>query len=226
MTETRTMDSAQVEHVHHPRRAHRLDEMPAVRFASLVARVVLGIVMLVAGVEKLTALDQFAVSIYHYQMFPLSVTNVLALLFVWSEITVGVLLLVGAAVRGAALISGLLLIAFIVAVGWAMANGLKIDCGCFVSAKDARAAQGTTISPIPPQPLPVPMSQDSIAAYHDTSARHMDSTGSASAGGEQVGWPKIFEDVGLLALAVFLTWYPKSYLTADESLRKEGREEG
>jgi hypothetical protein len=39
---------------------------------------------------------------------------------------------------------------------------------------------------------------------------------------EQVGWPKVFEDVALLAAAIFLVYFPKSYLTIDGLLRREG----
>jgi hypothetical protein len=41
--------------------------------------------------------------------------------------------------------------------------------------------------------------------------------------GEKVGWPKVMEDVGLLAAAIFLIYFPKSYFTIDTLLRREGR---
>jgi uncharacterized membrane protein YphA (DoxX/SURF4 family) len=154
-------------------------EMPLMQTISLAARLVLGVVFLVAGAEKLTALDQFAHAISNYQLVPVSMVNIAALLFVWTEIAVGVMLIAGAAVRGNALVAGAMLLVFIVAILSAMARGLEIDCGCFVAAD-----------------------------------------GSA---GEKVGWPKIFEDVGLLAAALFLVYFPKSYFALDNLLRREAK---
>ena len=47
-----------------------------------------------------------------------------------------------------------------------------------------------------------------------------------SANGEtaNVGWPKVFQDVAWLAIAIFLIYFPKSWLTIDRLLRHEGRE--
>jgi uncharacterized membrane protein YphA (DoxX/SURF4 family) len=154
-------------------------ETPLMQSLSLAARLVLGVVFLVAGAEKLTALDQFAHAISIYQIVPVSMVNLAALLFVWTEITVGVLLIAGGAVRGSALVAGAMLVVFLIAIFSAMARGLEIDCGCFVN-KDGSA-------------------------------------------GEKVGWPKVFEDVGLLAAALFLVYFPKSYFALDNLLRREGR---
>lgn len=117
---------------------------PWLQTLSLVARLVLGGVMLIAGAEKVTALDQFAHAIANYQMLPLGMVNIAALLFVWTEITVGILLIAGAAVRGSALVSGALLVIFIIAVLTAMARGLEIDCGCLVSKADLAAGKKAT----------------------------------------------------------------------------------
>lgn len=158
-------------------RIDRLSQSPLMQTLSLIARMVLGVVFLVAGAEKLGALDQFGHAIANYQIVPIPLVNIAALLFVWFEITAGILLIAGAAVRGSALVSSALLVAFLIAILTAMARGLKIDCGCFVSANGAS--------------------------------------------GEQVGWPKVMEDVGLLILALFLIYFPHSYLTIDRLLRKE-----
>jgi uncharacterized membrane protein YphA (DoxX/SURF4 family) len=224
---------SEMDEVNSPARTlRRLDEMPAVRIASLVARLVLGAVMLVAGAEKLAALDVFAASIDAYKLLPLPLINIAALLFVWVELTAGILLLIGAATRGAALISGVLLLVFIGAVGSAMARGLNIDCGCFQGREQRRPT--AVVSPGPgartatfPSPLPMP---DSPAAASDIPisappAGSPERSLAPSGGGQQVGWPKIFENAGLLALALFLIWYPKSFFVADASLRREGEED-
>ena len=96
---------------------------PLLQTLSLAARLLVGFVMLIAGAGKLGAIEQFGHNIYNYQLLPLSLVNIAALLFIWAEITIGILLIVGAAVRGSALISGVLLLLFIAAVLWAMSQG-------------------------------------------------------------------------------------------------------
>lgn len=155
-----------------------LERHPAIEFLSLAARFTLGIIFLVSGAEKIGTLDAFATAIAHYEIIPEVASNLFASLIVWTEIAIAVLLIAGAAVRGAALTSGVLLTLFIVAILSAMARGLEIDCGCF--------APGSGAEP------------------------------------EQVGWPKVFEDLALLAGAVFLIYFPKSPLTIDRLLRREG----
>jgi uncharacterized membrane protein YphA (DoxX/SURF4 family) len=177
------------------------EEHPGFRIASLVARLVLGTVMLIAGAEKLGALEAFGANIYNYQILPVELVNIAALVIVWAEIAVGAMLIVGAAVRGSAFVSGLMLLLFVIAIGTAMARGLKIDCGCFVGKKSAQTAQAAP-------PAATPGADTAVAAAPPKKT-------------EQVGWPKIFEDIGLLALAVFLVYYPRSYLTVDQKLRRE-----
>jgi uncharacterized membrane protein YphA (DoxX/SURF4 family) len=201
------------------------EEHPGFRIAALVARVVLGVVMLIAGAEKLGALEAFGANIYNYQILPVELVNIAALLFVWAEITVGVLLVVGAGVRGSAMLSGLMLALFIVAIGSAMARGLKIDCGCFVG-KDAAHSATVGSAGVPPTTATTattpttPTTTPSTTTPATPAATDADAA-TAKKEPQQVGWPKIFEDLGLLALAVFLVYYPRSPLSVDAMLRRE-----
>jgi uncharacterized membrane protein YphA (DoxX/SURF4 family) len=153
---------------------------PALRILSLVARVLLGVVFLVAGAEKLSALDAFGHAIANYQIVPIPLVNIAALLFVWTEIVAGLLLLTGTKVRGSSLVIAMLLGVFLIAILSAMARGLTINCGCFVSAKDIAAAGSAEKA--------------------------------AAAAGDPVGWGKVLEDLGLLLCAIFLVYFPSSYL--------------
>lgn len=108
-----------------------LEDRPAIRWVSLAVRLALGLLFLVSAAEKLPIMSDFAHSIANYKMLPLSMVNIAALLFVWTEMALGVLLIAGAAVRGSGLVSGALLTLFIIAILTAMARGLEIDCGCF-----------------------------------------------------------------------------------------------
>ncbi len=155
-----------------------LERHPAMQFLSLAARITLGIIFLVSGAEKLGNLNAFAQAISNYEIIPVVLSNTFATLIVWTEIMVAVLLIAGAGVRGAAMVTGALLTTFIIAIIIAMARGLEIDCGCFVP--------GSGTEP------------------------------------DKVGWPKIFEDLALLAAAIFLIYFPKSPLTLDRLLRRQG----
>ena len=49
----------------------------------------------------------------------------------WLEIGAGILLIIGAAIRYAAIFGSALMVLFIIAIAQAWARGLSIDCGCF-----------------------------------------------------------------------------------------------
>jgi putative oxidoreductase len=49
----------------------------------------------------------------------------------WLELICGVLIIVGLLLRGSAVIIGLMLLIFIVALSSALVRGLDISCGCF-----------------------------------------------------------------------------------------------
>jgi hypothetical protein len=57
----------------------------------------------------------------------------------WVELVVGIFLIVGVWRREAALVAALLLLVFLVAIGWNLARGHAVDCGCF----DVRSAGKT-----------------------------------------------------------------------------------
>jgi putative oxidoreductase len=61
----------------------------------------------------------------------------------WVELLAGVMLVVGLRVRAASLLTTGMMVAFMLALGWALHLGLDMSCGCFASQA---AAQGDTIS--------------------------------------------------------------------------------
>ena len=76
-----------------------------------------------------------------YRIFPESLVGVVAAALPYLEIALGVLLLVGLATRLAAVLSAVVLVAFIAGVISAAARGLSIDCGCFGGGGDVGADQ-------------------------------------------------------------------------------------
>ncbi len=98
---------------------------------SLVARVALGLVLVVAGGLKISDPNAAIRAVTAYQLLPSDLATLVGYGLPFFEIMLGVLLLVGLATRAAAVTSGVLMVAFIAAVASAWARGLSIDCGCF-----------------------------------------------------------------------------------------------
>jgi uncharacterized membrane protein YphA (DoxX/SURF4 family) len=102
-------------------------------------QIALGAVFVVAALPKITDPPAFAHMIYNYRLVPGALVNGLALVMPWIELVVGILLILGAWRREAALVAALLLFVFLGAIGWNLARGHAIDCGCF----DVRSAGKT-----------------------------------------------------------------------------------
>jgi len=98
---------------------------------TLIARLILGGVLLAAGALKIGSLQKSAMAVRAYELLPVSLANFLGYTLPWIEIGVGLLLITGAAVRISGLIGAFTMLAFIFAIGQAWARGLSIDCGCF-----------------------------------------------------------------------------------------------
>ena len=108
-----------------------------------LARVYLGGVFLLACYHKLLDPRSFALDVATYQFLPLFSVNLFALVLPWVELLAGAMLVVGLRVRAAALLTSGMMLAFMVALGWALHLGLDMSCGCFASQATAR---GDTIS--------------------------------------------------------------------------------
>lgn len=111
----------------------------------------LGGVFLYAAYDKILHPRDFAKIVYHYRLIGPSQTvdpvlaNTLAVTLPWVELLVGVLLVTGFWRREAALVTALMLVMFIVAVGWAMAHDINLaNCGCF-SVKPGEETDGRAL---------------------------------------------------------------------------------
>lgn len=99
---------------------------------------VLGAVFIYASLDKIAQPREFARIVYHYQLVGPSQAlgyvpaNALAVTLPWIELVTGALLVTGLWRREAAAMAALMLVAFMVAVSWALASGIDIaNCGCF-----------------------------------------------------------------------------------------------
>lgn len=133
---------------------------------TLICRLVLGGVLIAAGVLKIGNLQKSAMAVRAYELLPIPLANFLGYSLPWIELGIGLLLVTGALVRFAGLVGAVTMLAFIIAISQAWARGLSIDCGCF--------GGGGTIDP----------SQTKYLS-------------------------EIIRDTGLLALGIYLYFYPK-----------------
>ena len=97
----------------------------------LALRLVVGITFLYASIDKVLHPNQFAVAVRSYQIIPVSLSNLFALVLSWAELATGILLILGVFTRQAAGAVLLMLAMFIAALSVVMIKGMVIDCGCF-----------------------------------------------------------------------------------------------
>ncbi|HEV7961180.1 MAG TPA: MauE/DoxX family redox-associated membrane protein [Actinoplanes sp.] len=111
---------------------------------STVARLGLAAVFLVAGGTKVGDLAASGRAVNAYRLMPYDVAKVVGAAQPFLEIALGLLLLVGLAVRLSAGIGAVLLVIFIAGIVSAWARGLQIDCGCFSKGGDLGAGKVPT----------------------------------------------------------------------------------
>ena len=96
-----------------------------------LCRLALALVFFYAAWEKIVNPSGFAQSIDNYRLFPLWSVGPLAVFLPWLEMWAAILLFFNKWKQAAALILGLMLIAFMVSVGFNLSRGLDFECGCF-----------------------------------------------------------------------------------------------
>jgi len=101
------------------------------KWFGLIARLTLGGVLLAAGWLKVFTPAKSQMAVRAYEVLPISVANFFGIALPWFEVGLGVLLILGIAVRLSAALGGALMVLFIAAISQAWARGLSIDCGCF-----------------------------------------------------------------------------------------------
>ncbi|HYO20185.1 MAG TPA: MauE/DoxX family redox-associated membrane protein [Dermatophilaceae bacterium] len=97
----------------------------------LLARLILGGVLIWAGAAKVARPALSALAVRAYKILPYDVAGYVGYALPVLEILVGLLLVLGLFTRLSAALGGLLMLAFIIGISWAWAHGYSIDCGCF-----------------------------------------------------------------------------------------------
>ena len=156
-------------------------------FVQWILGAALGAVFIYASWDKIAQPREFARIVYHYQIIGPSQAlgyvpaNLLAVTLPWIEMVTGALLVVGVWRREAAAMAAAMLVAFVVAVSWALFNGIDIaNCGCFSLGAEGRALGWKLIvgdaallalaalllaaPPLPPAPAGVHLAETAPAA--------------------------------------------------------------
>jgi putative oxidoreductase len=119
----------------------KLRSWPGHPYVALPARVYLAAVFLTACWHKLLNPGSFALDIATYQILPLELINVMAIILPWIELVAATMLLSGIRSRAAALLISGMMLMFTVAISIALYRGQDMSCGCF-------ASQGAAEDPI------------------------------------------------------------------------------
>lgn len=122
-----------------------LNKILSNKYLLLGLRLVLGGVFIYAAVYKIAEPEDFARSIYNYRMLPEGTINLMAIIMPWLELICGIFIIIGSLVRGSAVLIGLMLLVFIIAISSALARGLDISCGCFKVGEGGRLVGLTTL---------------------------------------------------------------------------------
>lgn len=103
-------------------------------WAAVPARWYLGVLFVGASLHKIAAPTDFALDVATYDILPLGLVNLTALVLPRLELAAGAMLLLGWRVRTASLLVAAMMAAFLAALLIALAHGLDMSCGCFASA--------------------------------------------------------------------------------------------
>lgn len=131
------------------------------KIVNLILRLVLGGVFIASAIAKIGNVQvshahgiqfshvpdvtQFAQDVANYHVPPRALNNLVAITLPWIELLAGGLLFIGIWKRASAVVITALMVVFLAAIGWALAHGYDIRCGCFGTV-DARRVGVTALA--------------------------------------------------------------------------------
>lgn len=110
---------------------NKLENEKYLPWLTLLSRLILGGVLLAAGLLKVQHPAKSAMAVRAYEVLPISIANGLGYALPWFEVGIALMLILGIWVRWSAVLGSALLSLFVLAIAQAWARGLTIDCGCF-----------------------------------------------------------------------------------------------
>lgn len=96
----------------------------------LIARILIGGILIYASINKIVDPGGFARAIDNYHLIPFGLENSMAIVLPWVELIVGICLIFGIFIDGAAFLVIVMMVIFIVAITLAIFSGYNIECGC------------------------------------------------------------------------------------------------
>ena len=105
-----------------------------------VIRVVLGVVWIWAALSKLASPRTFVQAVRAYDVTPEWLSKGIGYGLPVAELAIGIVLVLGIAVRLAAAVSALLFVMFLIGIIQAAARGIQLECGCFGGGGTTTAA--------------------------------------------------------------------------------------
>jgi len=104
---------------------------------SVPMRLYMGVVFIMASLYKIYEPYLFGLSVATYQMAPLELINIFAIVLPWVELFVGIAFIVGFWTRANGALIVAMMLMFLVALSWALSHDLQMSCGCFASQETA-----------------------------------------------------------------------------------------
>lgn len=118
-------------------------------YATLISRLLLGGVFLIAGITKALDPGGLAASIRTYELgLPEWFVSVSAFGLPYLEILVGLYLIVGLFTKVSAWATNAMMVVFILALLQGALRGLEIDCGCFGNAANGEQQDSLWVDPV------------------------------------------------------------------------------
>lgn len=96
-------------------------------------RLLLGVVFILASVDKILHPAAFAQLVNNYDILPHEIINLTAIIFPWLELIIGIFLVSNVWLPGCLLLTDILLGAFLGGILYNINRGLNIHCGCFTT---------------------------------------------------------------------------------------------
>jgi len=110
-------------------------------WVGVLARLILGLTYLTAGVDKAQNLALTQQATRAFQILPYDLANTWGVFMPFLEIILGALLVVGLFTRWTAIAGGVLMAVFIAGIISVWVRGISIDCGCFGGGGTTGATQ-------------------------------------------------------------------------------------
>jgi uncharacterized membrane protein YphA (DoxX/SURF4 family) len=110
------------------------------RLIKIGLRIVVSVVFIAAGFEKVLDPEAFAIAIKNYHMVPNGLVNIMALGIPMTELGVGICLFFGIKPRIMGWVICLLLLVFLGAISHALWRGEPMNCGCFLGEETSIAS--------------------------------------------------------------------------------------